>query len=822
MPQSESEFALELEEISEDGEDGNTQELGEAIAATESNPVVFYRRPSVKTSAYQDNSRKTTTRRARGRDALLEELENCIVQKHGHVVRGWLLELDPGGCLSCSFDDFCAAASNIGYKGDIMGIFAGVGTLTLADLCLEIADTIVRMRDWVGPKFGGVMELFDALDESGDGQLDQGEFTDACRKHGFDSTEDTIGEIFKGLDNDASGFITKDNIIYLEGEKDERTLLLNVLAAEKQESMGHLMQVGCFNLSELEPPKTKRIAQRTKHREWHTDIDFSPAMTWRERQRRTRDLHKTMLTALTLFREHLVFCYGHEVRGWRRALDPEGAHNLTPKKLAAYCVKVDFRGNVACLRRALDRDTDGTCGMEELTPGFANSLALFRLWAHQNFGSCTRLWDEPRLQKAIKHVPKKIRICDFITVTSGLGFGRELDAESRSQEMRNITAALDFDGCGLIRLDDLVWLDSWPAPGWLAARPDHPAAEKLKELLIEKYGNFIQAWRRALDTDSSNRVSWSEFQEACSRVNFKGSVAGAWRALDRDLSGWISLNEVDPHSHELLTSFKHWSEKRFGSVEAAFRALDQDKSKTLTFSELKLAIKTLGWDGNARELFDGLDTKQAEGASGSKEKRRDIELDEVAFLDDYNDDVHRANQYVDLRPFGIKRDRSVRDVTHQARETLAFHCTRSKEELTICRYVDANSTPYTPLSQSANTSTTLSQSIMSQSSWSTVSPFSLASLKGLAKPPSSSQSRRRQPLAKSTSTPVVNRSSARPKLDSSSPIRRREVRGRPRTPSVKSLAMQKDSWTDGGFHERVPAMEGGTCAASLRIARPKY
>lgn len=40
-------------------------------------------------------------------------------------------------------------------------------------------------------------------------------------------------------------------------------------------------------------------------------------------------------------------------------------------------------------------------------------------------------------------------------------------------------------------------------------------------------------------------MTWAQFQSACQKLRYHGDVAGAWRAFDSDLSGYLSLNEVD-------------------------------------------------------------------------------------------------------------------------------------------------------------------------------------------------------------------------------------------------------------------------------------
>jgi len=111
-------------------------------------------------------------------------------------------------------------------------------------------------------------------------------------------------------------------------------------------------------------------------------------------------------------------------------------------------------------------------------------------------------------------------------------------------------------------------------------------------------------------------------------VKFQGNVDGAWRYLDRDISGTISLTEFDPSAAELLQSFKHWMEDNFGAVEAAFRVMDTDGSGSLSFSELKRATKRMPWDDDVGKLFDCLAIAKVPG-------KRTLSFKDLEFLDSW-------------------------------------------------------------------------------------------------------------------------------------------------------------------------------------------
>ncbi|CAK9097151.1 Exportin-T (Exportin(tRNA)) (tRNA exportin) [Durusdinium trenchii] len=150
---------------------------------------------------------------------------------------------------------------------------------------------------------------------------------------------------------------------------------------------------------------------------------------------------------------------------------------------------------------------------------------------------------------------------------------------------------------------------------------------EVKDLLKQKYhGHFMKAWRHLLDKDGSNRVNWSEFQTACQKLRYHGDVAGAWRAFDSDLSGYLTLNEIDTEASDTLCEFKDWAWNEFGTVRAAFGVFDHDGSNSLSFEEFRGNCRIYGYEGNARKLFDALDING----------ERSLSISEIAFLDDWD------------------------------------------------------------------------------------------------------------------------------------------------------------------------------------------
>ncbi|CAJ1385986.1 unnamed protein product [Effrenium voratum] len=364
-----------------------------------------------------------------------------------------------------------------------------------------------------------------------------------------------------------------------------------------------------------------------------------PMVVCQRRQEREREARFKLKFARATFLRQLRTAYGNEVRGLRRDVNPDG-HTATLRDIRRYCRQVDLPVHISDLWGSLDADGDGRVRMEELCSQRAEALAKFKEWARERFGRATGIWESPEAIRARAKrrgqgswvSESKMLVAAFAEALRELGWPGVHHPEERAF----VFTSLDSMGCSLITVEDLDWLDRWQPSEFLAADPKPEAWVELKELLVKTYQHPLRAWRM-LDRDSSNRIAWTEFRDVCKKVRYGGDIIGAWRALDVDMSGYITMREYDPASEELLTSFKEWADSNFGSVRHCFKALDSDRSGSVTFPELKRACHKMKWLGNVRTLFDCLDIdsgdrRNRDAATG----KRAISLEELAFLDSWN------------------------------------------------------------------------------------------------------------------------------------------------------------------------------------------
>eukprot|EP00913_Durusdinium_trenchii_P018680 g17554.t1 len=220
-------------------------------------------------------------------------------------------------------------------------------------------------------------------------------------------------------------------------------------------------------------------------------------------------------------------------------------------------------------------DESGFASIDELDPKGAQVLAHFKKCLDERFASIADAFTFLDLEGT-----RKIRKSQFEAALRRLEFPY-LEPWWSPWCLRTVvewwsvcgdTAAelfesLDVDGNHLLEEDDIQFLEKWSPSPILTAQPNVKARDEVKEALllkqlgvagfgVSRYGRPVKAWRHLLDRDGSNRCNWHEFLNACKIIGFKGDVAGAWRAFDEDLSGYITLKELDREGYRTLWDFR--------------------------------------------------------------------------------------------------------------------------------------------------------------------------------------------------------------------------------------------------------------------------
>lgn len=295
--------------------------------------------------------------------------------------------------------------------------------------------------------------------------------------------------------------------------------------------------------------------------------------------------------------------FGYLVRVWR-TLDKDLSMTLTHSEFCIGLRSLGFKGNSRKLVKIFDQANSGMLYYRFFDPVGALKLASLKSWIIETFTSI------PAAFKAIDGDGRgTITMKEFKQAATQHGF-----CDEDFSSIAILYNMLDKDGDRKITLDELDFLRRWNCPEFLRTEPDYEGAEDLKRKLLEFYGNCIVAWSMALDDKWTMCISWEQFLRKSEKPKSlikgeKGKLLRIWRALDPNLSGWLSLREFSQKAYDLLTFFKAWCIKSHGSIEKTMHAYDANESGMLSRKEFfRLIVPKLQMpDEDAEMLFVGLD-----------------------------------------------------------------------------------------------------------------------------------------------------------------------------------------------------------------------
>jgi Ca2+-binding EF-hand superfamily protein len=494
-------------------------------------------------------------------------LQSIFEDKEGHTLKAWIRHFDVNGDAKITFSEFCLGMKKMGYAHDVVALFNsidldGSGELSLEEIDARSASLWSRFRQWCVKTFPTSRDML--LQLTGGGQtLDRSGFTQGCKRCGWTGQFEEL--VFESLDSENLGFVTLGNLKWFDAD-------------------------------------VKRLKRK----------DAAKARSGKELAKKQKEMLKIHQT-FHQFKVFLKTKYGSFLRAWLAALDMDSSMSVPKAELFKACSEMNWTGDVRALWRAMDKDDSGVTSLEELDINSAAQLASFKHFIDKKFG------DSHNAFKAFDRFnSKKLKQAEFIGMCKGHGFTGKFT--------KWLFQGIDHTGRKFITEHDMQFLDRWKPPLYLTCQPNAEAADAFKNQLMRIYDSSLKGWTQCLDRDSSNRVNWQEFEAAAKKIRFNGDVAGAWRFLDLDMSGFISLHELDPDASNTLLGFKRWADDEFGGVRSAFTVIDSDGSNEITLKEFKRACRSYGFEGNCKRLFDCFDS----------DNQGLLTLNEISFLDEWD------------------------------------------------------------------------------------------------------------------------------------------------------------------------------------------
>mmetsp|Transcript_97461 Transcript_97461/g.173578 ORF Transcript_97461/g.173578 Transcript_97461/m.173578 type:complete len:884 (+) Transcript_97461:111-2762(+) len=506
-------------------------------------------------------------------------LKMFLEESCGSTLSAWINIFDTDNDQRISKKEFGEGMRKLNFAGKTATLFAeldddGSGEITMNEIDEEQNTTWVAFRAWCVATFKAVDDMMLRLGQPLEGT--QGVRTSVVRllesvtlNHFTERVRQlgwTGGDeylIFTAMDSTSEGILRPSGLQWLGIE---------------------LLRMHKKNLAKSKAASSFRKAQNDDH------------------------LQKTFAA----FKVYLRKKYGNLVRAWRVVLNSHDSMVLPKPQFLKACAKIGFARDAKDIWKVLDKDDSGFASLDELDPKSAELLAHFKMFFSEKFHTAHGAFAamDPEGKKKL----------------SAQAFEAALHRHGWKYSCRPLFHQLDKAGRGHVELNDLSFLESWSPLPYLLSKANDDAKEEVRRLLLMKFHRYLKAWRHLLDRDGSNRCNWHEFTQACKSIGYSGDIAGAWRSFDEDLSGYITLKEVDAEAYDSLVLFRTWAMQEFGNVKSAFAVFDDDNSNQLTFQEFRGALRVYGFRGDAKHLFNALDT-------GGEDKT--LSLKEVAFLDEW-------------------------------------------------------------------------------------------------------------------------------------------------------------------------------------------
>lgn len=525
------------------------------------------------TSALDGNGESCTESASR-------RLRQFLVDSCGSTLWAWLNIFDVDNDQRIDKMEFSEGMRKLNYSGKIAKLFAeldedGSGELTMEEIDPIQSQVWMDFRTWCVESFDSVGEMLEALGNRSSSKSD----SESRRQSTSKSDQVTESQFTEAI----------GKVGWTSGNA---KLLFSALCSEKESV------IRSANLKWL------GVELRRRHKKSVAKIKMSHNL---RRQKTVFMLNEQFDD----FKKYLKKKYGNLVRVWRTVFQCTDSLILSKPAFLKACASMGYATHAKELWKVLDNDNSGFASLDEMDPKGAEVLAKFKAFIDSKFRSVSEAF-----AAVDKDGFQKVNVQQFDNALKRLGW---------DGSTKRLFSYLDKDSNKTLQERDLKFLEKWSPLPYLLVQPNEQAMEEVKQLLLQRYSNPLRAWRHFMDRDGDNHVNWGEFVQACKSFDYRGDVAGAWRAFDDDLSGYITLQEFDSEVSESLLEFRSWCHEEFGNVKAAFSVFDDDGSKRLSFQEFRGACRVYGFGGDIKRIFDCCDVAH----------EKSLSLQDVAFLDDW-------------------------------------------------------------------------------------------------------------------------------------------------------------------------------------------
>jgi Ca2+-binding EF-hand superfamily protein len=340
-----------------------------------------------------------------------EGFKKLLTHRFGSVIRGWRFGLDVAGNNRLSFTEFCTACRNIGFDGNMLGLWKELdddnsGVVTLQELEPRAHHCTELFRQLLRQKYGNTLKAWKyGLDENGNDRVDFEELEEVCKKVKYPYG---VRELFDFLIPDAGRqfLCIEDMDMQAQAARDRGDWNMITVPHAPKEIEVDMDDV--FSSMEKRPDaelKKKDEDAKDSRRVSIQDRGGGRNFEWNlylsNQQKNSLELKRAKQLAkdvgpknLNEFKRTLCVRYGSMYLAWRYGLDISGDDKLCFQEFCAAARANEFRGSLLKVWKELDDDNSGVVTLEEFDPKAHHQVELMRSTLLDKFPNLLQAWQK--------------------------------------------------------------------------------------------------------------------------------------------------------------------------------------------------------------------------------------------------------------------------------------------------------------------------------------------------------------------------------------------------------------------------------------------
>lgn len=164
-------------------------------------------------------------------------------------------------------------------------------------------------------------------------------------------------------------------------------------------------------------------------------------------------------------------------------------------------------------------------------------------------------------------------------------------------------------------------LDAFERRMSLVGAQAHSRGGRLLEVLLQRYGSSLIGWRRAVDKTLNGIVPYGQLVKSCRELDLTPQVPRLWEKVRAEGRSALEFYDLDPEEGRGIEELADKLWNHFGlDIAKAWPFFDRNNQQYLSFDVFAERLQTLGFKGDVRTLFRGLDLSTV-----GRVKREDIE-----------------------------------------------------------------------------------------------------------------------------------------------------------------------------------------------------